>query len=701
MKNSIHFFQRIATLVMTVVIFIMMTASLFANTARASNTILRHTNGFKRVQNSQSTNTWTGNTNANWNTASNWSLASVPTVNDDVIIGTSSTNPSISTTGAVCRQLSVATNATLTLVNVSLTVAGNIQNNGTITTGTNVLYLIGTTSLSGSGIFSGIVNVNSGNKTILKESNLTFKDLVVAPGNTFTNKATAVFNGNISGSGAFMNDSSCNTICYGEINCTVNSSASSNNFTYLKNGTQNIKDGVYSNLILAGNNTKTIIANTIVTGNLAVTQSANLAGGYNIYVSGNVDVNTNTVAPILNFIGANLTQQITCNVIGGNVSFADIKINKTKGNVTLQNNLNISSSVYFVTGNLDLGGNNLSLQTGAIFFGENANATTIGTSGTVTAVADIKFQNNVNIGGLGANISTGSNLGTVTVTRGHAAQMGNSSILRYYDITPSVGNSNFKNTSLQFNFNINELNGQNQNNLAIFKSTDGGINWSEMPIANTTYNPNNTSITLTGITSFSRWTVGTAISNSLPVEIASFTSQIVNNVHQLTWTTTMEQENKEFIVCASEDGINFKTIGNVKGAGTSNDLHHYSFNYLNLSNKSTYYRLTQVDFNGHYAYSNTIIQNNTTTTQTKQFEVYPNPSNGEEVYLSYANLNETKIIVSIHDTNDQLHYSEEFILNESGATKLYFIDKQKLTAGIYYITIQTSNGLIVQKLIIQ
>ena len=57
MKNSIHFFQRIATLVMTVVIFIMMTASLFANTARASNTIIQHTNGLERLQTIQGINT--------------------------------------------------------------------------------------------------------------------------------------------------------------------------------------------------------------------------------------------------------------------------------------------------------------------------------------------------------------------------------------------------------------------------------------------------------------------------------------------------------------------------------------------------------------------------------------------------------------------------------------------------------------------
>ena len=700
MKNSIHFFQRIATLVMTVVIFIMMTASLFANTARASNTIIQHTNGLERLQTIQGINTWTGNTNANWNTASNWSLGNVPTVNDDVLINVSATYPSISTTGAVCRQLSIATNASLTLKNVSLTVSGDVLNNGIISTGTNVLYLVGTTKLSGAGIFSGIVNVNSGNKTIVLGSSLTFTDLVVAPGNTFTNKATAVFNGNISGSGTFMNDSSSNTTCYGEINCTINASAISNSFTYLKNGIQNVKDGVYSNLILAGSNVKTMTGNTIVSGYLSITSSASLAGSYNMYVSGNVTVNTNPVLPLINFIGSNLSQVITSTVAGASVSFSDIKINKTKGNVTLQNNLTISSSVNFVTGNLDLVGNNLNLQTGAIFFGENANSTTMGTSGSVTAVGNIKFQNNINIGGLGATISSGSNLGTVTITRGHTAQMGNSSILRHYDITPSVGNSNFKSTTLQFNYNINELNGQNQNNLAFFKSTDGGLNWTEMPIANTVSNVANTSITLSGITSFSRWTVGTSISNALPVTIVDFTSHKVNNIDQLTWTTSMEQDNKEFLVCASEDGINFKTIGHVNGAGTSNDIHHYRFDYLNMGNQTMYYRLTQVDFNGHFAYSNTIIQRNTQT-QTKQFEVYPNPSNGEEIYLSYANLNASKTIISIHDNNNKLHYSEEFMLNETGTTRLYLIAKQKLNAGMYYISIETTDGIIVQKLIIQ
>jgi hypothetical protein len=81
--------------------------------------------------------------------------------------------------------------------------------------------------------------------------------------------------------------------------------------------------------------------------------------------------------------------------------------------------------------------------------------------------------------------------------------------------------------------------------------------------------------------------------------------------------------------------------------------------------------------------------------------VYPNPSNGEEIYLSYANLNASKTMISIHDNNNKLHYSEEFILNETGTTRLYLIAKQKLNAGMYYISIETTDGIIVQKLIIQ
>ncbi|MHB8838769.1 MAG: beta strand repeat-containing protein [Gemmatimonadaceae bacterium] len=84
--------------------------------------------------------TWTGATSADWNTASNWSPAFVPSAADVVTIPVTSTAPTISAPASVVG-LAVASGATLTN-NSTLTVNGSVSA-GTTITGTGTLLLAG------------------------------------------------------------------------------------------------------------------------------------------------------------------------------------------------------------------------------------------------------------------------------------------------------------------------------------------------------------------------------------------------------------------------------------------------------------------------------------------------------------------------------------------------------------------------------
>ena len=94
----------------------------------------------------------------------------------------------------------------------------------------------------------------------------------------------------------------------------------------------------------------------------------------------------------------------------------------------------------------------------------------------------------------------------------------------------------------------------------------------------------------------------------LPIELLSFTAkEISGNLVQLEWETASETNNDYFIVEKSTDGINYTSIGNVKGSGNSTNNHNYS--WLDKKNESiplSYYRLQQVDFDGTRNLSPTI-----------------------------------------------------------------------------------------------
>jgi hypothetical protein len=96
--------------------------------------------------------TWTGATSTDWNTASNWNPATVPTSTDNVIIPTSGI-----TNFPVASSLTIAAGSSLTLnANARLNV-GNIVNNGTLTLESGATLVQGTgNTVTGSG---GIFNV--------------------------------------------------------------------------------------------------------------------------------------------------------------------------------------------------------------------------------------------------------------------------------------------------------------------------------------------------------------------------------------------------------------------------------------------------------------------------------------------------------------------------------------------------------------
>jgi hypothetical protein len=93
--------------------------------------------------------------------------------------------------------------------------------------------------------------------------------------------------------------------------------------------------------------------------------------------------------------------------------------------------------------------------------------------------------------------------------------------------------------------------------------------------------------------------VGPCYTILLPVELINFSAACVSGKVELYWSTASERENDYFMIeRAGEDGI-FESIGVVSGMGNSQELNHYSLKDYDAKDAISYYRLTQVDFNGH------------------------------------------------------------------------------------------------------
>lgn len=111
---------------------------------------------------------------------------------------------------------------------------------------------------------------------------------------------------------------------------------------------------------------------------------------------------------------------------------------------------------------------------------------------------------------------------------------------------------------------------------------------------------------------------------SLPVTLVSFDGKSGNNQTKLAWVTSSETTNKGFEIERSADARKFEKIGFVDGNGDSKETNTYHFTDLNPL-ATGYYRLKQLDYDGKFEYSRTII----VKTPTEPIEIYPNPAQTE------------------------------------------------------------------------
>jgi len=174
-----------------------------------------------------------------------------------------------------------------------------------------------------------------------------------------------------------------------------------------------------------------------------------------------------------------------------------------------------------------------------------------------------------------------------------------------------------------------------------------------------------------------------------PVTYTSFTvRQEKGLIVILEWETATEQNNAHFEVEKSIDGRSFEKIGIVKGKGNSSSLSTYHFKDNAPSTANTnYYRLKQVDIDGHFEYSE--IQNiRIELSEEIAFIAYPNPvkdilkvrlEGGKGINHLILVDNAGNYVMNVEPNNGNEHEAE--------------IDMQLLPDGLYFLNVKTKNGL--------
>lgn len=96
----------------------------------------------------------------------------------------------------------------------------------------------------------------------------------------------------------------------------------------------------------------------------------------------------------------------------------------------------------------------------------------------------------------------------------------------------------------------------------------------------------------------------------LPVDLLYFNGDGYKTYNKLNWSTASEQNSDYFSIDKSFDGVNWNSIGSVKGSGNSNQVIDYSYIDNDLRNGIVYYTLKQFDFDGQFKTYGPISINN-------------------------------------------------------------------------------------------
>lgn len=194
----------------------------------------------------------------------------------------------------------------------------------------------------------------------------------------------------------------------------------------------------------------------------------------------------------------------------------------------------------------------------------------------------------------------------------------------------------------------------------------------------------------------------------IPVELQSFSANVIGTDVLLNWITSTEKNNSGFEVQRKTQEENeFKTLIFIEGNGTTTEQNSYSFIDKNSPSGFVTYRLKQIDLDGSFEYSNSIEVEVISPKVFSLEQNYPNPFN-PSTKIKYVIPNvETLQSASIQVTlkiYDVLGNEITTLVNEQQQPGIYEVEfntkEMNLTSGVYFYQLRANNFVETKKMIL-
>lgn len=239
-----------------------------------------------------------------------------------------------------------------------------------------------------------------------------------------------------------------------------------------------------------------------------------------------------------------------------------------------------------------------------------------------------------------------------------------------------------------------ELNGNNFNQLQMAYNPTGNTGGYVVPGNSSTNNVTN--LVWENTANLTTWMHLTAveIGAPLPLHLVAFTGKKEGTAAHLLWDVVNEEQMKSYVVQRSTDGLNYKSIGEVKaicnGCGNTTQ---YTFDDIKPELGYNYYRLQMVENDGNADYSQTIKLHFETTNMA--IVLSPNPTDGKAVLSGLVNGKTYQLRVF---TADGRQVKNNNLNVQNG---VYEIETATWQSGTYFIHLQSENGSIYQQKLVR
>lgn len=187
--------------------------------------------------------------------------------------------------------------------------------------------------------------------------------------------------------------------------------------------------------------------------------------------------------------------------------------------------------------------------------------------------------------------------------------------------------------------------------------------------------------------SFNPYSAG---SSPLPVVLKSFILNKQGERAVAKWKTASETNNDYFLLERSWDGLQFELLSRIKGAGTTSTPHQYQFTDDAPFLGTSYYRLTQIDFNGETdTWPSRTFQYDVSGTKMKVLQAGPNPFE-EDIVLLMQFPNQTQLRAELYTIDGKRIW--ETMQEVSAGREAFTLHPDVSSSGVYHLRLSTRDG---------